>query len=168
MSFYQAFDTEFRAWYDTTEFTRVCKRCGSDYKEKDNMGAWRCQYHPGPYNLQWDGENHEAGHWDCCGRSLDKDDMLHYEMGPAAFGKARGCTACDHTTLDRDYHEQDDLMIPLHYAGVFVLYERSAQVDAKTAQYVIRRYDSETVATRLQTGTGPTAKERRPRPLPRN
>lgn len=57
---------------------RLCVRCGVIYKERDNIGVWRCKrYHP-LFNLA----TPRSETYRCCGRSVADDD--------------NGCVAADH------------------------------------------------------------------------
>lgn len=55
---------------------RKCARCDVEFKEADNVGRYRCAYHPG-----W--VRHGAA-WSCC----DRPYIRHVN---------NGCKRCDHT-----------------------------------------------------------------------
>ena len=64
---------------------RVCSRCAREYRELDNVGAWRCRMHPGHVT----GAvvvNGQRSVYTCC------------NGGEAAVG----CVACDHAVYEED------------------------------------------------------------------
>lgn len=81
---------------------RSCVRCGSRYKEKDNIGQWKCRVHTSQFNLNAPGEFFEKGRWDCCNRYL-RPTCPHWN----------GCVPADHLGLD-----QYGIIIPQPYIEV--------------------------------------------------
>lgn len=72
------------------DFPRICIYCHIRYTEKENIGTWRCVYHP---FFARDGE------FPCCG-----------------LRSAHGCTPCDHTdehpVVSRWTEENSQIRIP--------------------------------------------------------
>lgn len=82
----------------------VCTRCGTLFREVDNLGAWLCAQHaafgvPPPL----------GDPWPCCGRR-------HRTVGgggnSATGAWADGCCAADHTTLGGRFTEEHDTPVP--------------------------------------------------------
>jgi len=62
---------------------RVCFRCGAIFVERDNMGQWKCTYHPGRI----------CDHvWDCCNQPVQ----------PGTLYYSNGCKGADHAPQDMD------------------------------------------------------------------
>ncbi len=65
---------------------RVCTRCNAIFLECNNLGQWKCFYHPRAFNGPHKGTHYNANAWDCCGRPLQTGFAL----------SNNGCTPADH------------------------------------------------------------------------
>ena len=70
---------------------RYCLRCARHYTERDNLGAWRCSYHPGHMvgTVAID-EHAPRNTYSCCGGADTR----------------KGCTRCDHVSTPGKFHEE--------------------------------------------------------------
>lgn len=79
-------------WQQTLDIwtgeTRMCSRCMCVFKEKDNIGQWKCCYHPGKI-LQG---RKLMSLWDCC------DGVVH----TGSYKHANGCRKADHSPMTVD------------------------------------------------------------------
>ena len=143
-------DRDFLDWYEQALIMRVCKRCAKPFREIDNLGAWKCKYHPSAQNYRWAGDFHKEGTFDCCGlQDNNPRDSATYERS-----RPFGCTVADHTSKPggADYLEEDNIAIPLQYAGLFKLYVESSSVNLDKGVVVVRRYNKEVQDERRQFG----------------
>ena len=76
---------------------RHCLRCGVAYQDKNNLGQWRCSYHPCLYRAD---RRQQQRLFPCCG----------------APEGSRGCVRADHT-CDRLGVGATDLEPPLRLSG---------------------------------------------------
>lgn len=67
---------------------RVCARCDKFYTQQENLGAWKCHYHPG-VPIGW---NH-SGRYTCC----DKSMFINEKNPDRPTDFFHGCKRCDHT-----------------------------------------------------------------------
>lgn len=79
-----------------------CARCGTLYKEIDNIGTWKCHQHSLGWNYQGKGTFREKSQWDCCGEKM-KHNLP---------GDPRGCVRGDHSPDDVVYSRKDDIVLP--------------------------------------------------------
>ena len=82
-----------RSPLDNLMVRRLCVRplCGHYYRERDNLGAWKCKYHPGQLVGAVCADVHaKRGTYACCGQVCT----------------SRGCTRCDHVSTPTRMHEE--------------------------------------------------------------
>jgi len=61
--------------------TRRCSYCSRTYSERDNIGQWKCSFHPGVLEIAHSANWHHMRHrWSCCDR----------------IDNGQGCVRCDH------------------------------------------------------------------------
>jgi hypothetical protein len=126
---------------------RACVRCGASYKEIDNLGAWRCAFHPGVLGSGVADYNAPAHTYSCCARS-PCGASAHYVHGARV-----GCLPADHVALDALVHDDDELLQGLHEPplvididsahmllppGIFT-HGRGIGVITETNEYIIHR-----------------------------
>lgn len=129
---------------------KVCKRCTKAFTDFENMGAWRCRYHPCDLNAAWRGEHYDRNHYDCCGLQDDNPSEAQTFEQRRPFG----CTVADHTAKPggAGYSEHDNVEIPLQYVGLFRLFAESSTVDLDRGVVVVRRYNRQVAEERQQFG----------------
>ncbi len=91
---------------------RRCARCAETYCESDNLGTWRCAYHPGTIALH--DNDVRTGNYECCDLSPDPRSKDY-----AVRRSRRGCTPCDHIEFP-DMYLADDMHMNLDIARRFL------------------------------------------------
>jgi len=81
---------------------QLCRNCGLEYTERENLGKWHCWFHPAPFNSEQDGYNYARDQYDCCGRMRTRGTL-----------SARGCVRTHHNASPNDYTEQDTLLFSI-------------------------------------------------------
>lgn len=81
---------------------RLCRYCGIEFAERENLGEWQCWYHPAQYNADQSGSNYGQDQYDCCGRTKHTSARL-----------AQGCVRTHHNAMLRDYTDRDALEFPI-------------------------------------------------------
>ena len=92
-----------------------CSQCGKYFTEMENIGCWKCKYHPGEYD-------HDLERYTCCGETY-KRPKFHYKgyghlmtwgvkdrwnhMKPVSDG----CTRCDCKTNEPNEVEYKDVQL---------------------------------------------------------
>lgn len=78
---------------------RQCIRCSVFYKEKDNIGQWRCSQHAGFLNPKY------KGYTTFCCKTVFRG------FGNTVSATPWGCVRADHTILDIPYNDSHKLYI---------------------------------------------------------
>ena len=94
---------------------RACVRCESTYRELDNLGAWRCRYHPGVvFSEHFHMSGIDAGHYSCCNSSRGTTRPLNdhtFDSGERFRAvRHKGCAKCDHVSTWSREHEARRIM----------------------------------------------------------
>jgi len=113
---------------------RHCRRCDTPYLEINNLGAWKCRYHPGDVSAVWaDRPRHT---WTCCG--------AHDDPCPLRTHADTGCVKCDHVWEVTPTVQEERQLPDAHVARLTLGKERLAgrpgvQFLPHVHRYVIRR-----------------------------
>lgn len=81
-------DPQFKAVVSSLQQIGDCCRCGATFIARENIGTWKCCFHPGPFNDYSNGTYYEQGAYECCGRR-----PLH----PDGRDPGAGCVKADHS-----------------------------------------------------------------------
>ena len=113
---------------------RECRRCAVQYSEINNLGTWRCHYHPGAVNNVWN--DGTRGRWDCCGAPDVADPLRRHADS--------GCVKCDHVWNVVGSEQETRFIVDAHAARVTVGEHRLVGAPGvtplpKVHRYVIRR-----------------------------
>lgn len=130
---------------------RECVRCSKHYREIDNLGTWKCRYHPG---LLQSAHYHvggiDAGHWTCCAlsaRVTRPADGYMYTSGELFFNNpSRGCARCDHVSTHTRQHEPTRRLNRSTMHALFGEYAPDApgrHIDERTGDVIVVRTDDD-------------------------
>jgi hypothetical protein len=119
---------------------RACARCRRHYAEIDNLGTWRCRYHPGAVaTAPMPGV--PAGHYSCC-RASASTEWTFAERPPPGFAAVRpaaGCARCDHVEDAAAEHEPTRVVLPTEAATLLLLAAPGVVDDTSRGRvYVLR------------------------------
>lgn len=112
-------------------YRKVCLRCSKKYDVVDNIGMFKCTYHPGTYD-------DEKG-WSCCQRKKRRmrQRLYHgFEKVMVFEERHTGCTPCDH-----DNEDPVDLSQYLDLASYLLQYKETiTDNDAYEKPCVLRKH----------------------------
>lgn len=101
---------------------RMCVRCGAFYKERDNIGQWKClRFHP---FFNWTGPRDLT--YKCCGRDVGEN----------------GCVQADHN--DREMERTEPTKVAQHTAALLdesKVRMSHAVIDRRTGVMLVDRFD---------------------------
>lgn len=113
--------------------TDICYNCSQKYDVVDNIGMFRCTFHPGTYD--------EDTGWSCCRkkkRRLRYRTFQGFEKVQVRRERHSGCTPCDHNHCSA---EEVELASHVHLTNYLSQYaEEMSERGAITNDYRVRRY----------------------------
>ncbi len=98
---------------------RTCIHCYAPFQELNNLGQWRCRYHPGRLGT----DRHT---WQCCGASLDpREDKFE-------SNHVKGCLLSDHCVKTGGWTEWDTERLP---EAIFELFNAHKDAVGQSMQH---------------------------------
>jgi|SRR6056297_1712382 len=111
-----------------------CVNCRREFTERENLGEWKCYFHPLPINEWSSGINYAEDVFECCGRPDTNNRSL-----------SRGCVRSHHNASRKSFTLDDNVCIDLETLQNqrITLSPSNASIIPDESVVVIQRFDAE-------------------------